>query len=235
MALLEFKSDVWDAANTGNLHALVTALASHPHLIDTPHPHKLGEKTPMYIAAEKGHVEIITKLVELGSHAIDTPARDGCTPMFAATWNGHVLAIETLVRLGSKAIDTPNNDGWTPMFAAALNGHVSAIETLVRLGSTAIDTPDNDGWTPVCWAARRGYTGCLKTLKLLGADCSTDGISDREMISDEMVELLNARVDEDEAWEVRYRVYFRQSLVDRLLLEVDVQHHRRMSEVGSRS
>lgn len=108
------------------------------------------------------------------------------------------------------------------MYAAAWNGHVLVIETLVRLGSKAIDTPTINGWTPVYCAAHGDHMDCLRTLISLGADCSNT-LTFR--LSDAMVEQLKARV-EDESGEVRYRVYFTESLVSRLLFEVDVQLRR---------
>ena len=104
MPLLGFKSDVCDAAKSGNLRELVTALASYPHLLDTPHAQQRG-RTPLHIAAENGHAGIIAKLVELGSQAIDTPDKYGCTPISMAALKGRESVIETLVRLGSQAID----------------------------------------------------------------------------------------------------------------------------------
>lgn len=144
----KFKYDVWDAVYKGDIDALATALESYPHLIDASCSLMYG-KTPMYIAAARGHVEIVIKLIELGSNAIDTPSTYGYTPLYAAASSGCVLTIETLMYLGSKAIDTPDKDGRTPMFIAAYYGHVSAIEALVRLGSKAINTPDNYGCTPM--------------------------------------------------------------------------------------
>ena len=215
----KFDPVVWDAAEVGDIDTLVSALTLHPYLIDAPH-FRERRQTPMFIAAQNGHVGIVSKLVELGSRAIDTPDKYGWTPMYAAALNGDVSVVETLVRLGSQAIDTPNYNGWTPMFAAAFNGHVSAIETLVRLGSTAIDTPNNSGWTPVYAAAMYECFDCVNILKMLGADC--DRTSSLKM-TNETVELLKTKVDEDESLSTRYNVYFRQSFSSRLLFKVEKQ------------
>ena len=218
-----FSPCVWDAAETGNLHKLVAALALNPKLVDAPCPS--GRRgTPMRIAAAKGHVEIMTKLVELGSTVIDAPNTIGWTSMYAAACYGRVSVIETLVRLGSTAIDTPDSHGETPMHAAARNGHVSVIETLVRLGSTAIDTPDDYGRTPLYMAALCDHTDSVKILKMLGADCSNVSNSG---ISDDMPTLLNAQVDEDETAELRSRVYFSRSLIERLLFELEARRNRK--------
>ena len=219
---MEFNSIVWNAARRGDIVALEEAILQYPHFIDTSHSREY-RLSLMHIAAEKGHVEIIEKLVELGSQAIDTPDYDGWTPLYVAARYGYVSVIETLVRLGSQAIDIPNKYGMTPMFKAVMRGHVSVIETLVRLGSKAINIPNNDSWTLIYAAtyyARYSNTDSLKTLKLLGADRSNTPI---DGISDEMVELLKAKVDEGKSLSIRYNVYFQRSFSARLLFEVEKQ------------
>ena len=215
--MTSFNSSVWDAAKAGNLNDLTTALALYPHLIDIPHPYQARE-TPMYIAAQNGHVVVIEKLVELGSKAIDTFNSYPWTPIHAAADTGQTQVIETLVRLGSCAIDTPDNHGWTPLHIAAKNGHMSMVETLVRLGSRAIDTPDMYGCTPLSSTICYNRKGCIKTLKMLGAKCSTIPFT---YLSAKKMRLLNEQVNEDESAKVRERVYFQRSLLERLLVELD--------------
>lgn len=65
---------------------------------------------------------------------------------------------------------------------------------------------------------------------MLGADCSSTLTTFR--LSDEIVEQLRKGVvDEDESAEVRYRVYFKESLVSQLLFEFEVQQHQKVSVV----
>lgn len=173
-----FTSDVYDAANVGNVD-LVTSLVSQGHAIDARHPFKLHQ-TPLYIAALQGKVEVVERLVELGSQALDTPDLHGNTPIYAATFNGHVAVIEALVRFGSKAIDIANNLNVTPIQAAG----------------------------------RMGRLECLQTLLVLGASCP---IESTEKWSKTMIKHLGRRMKDDEVLELRYRVYFKQSLTSRLL------------------
>ena len=214
----EFNPIVWNAAEAGNLHALTSALVAHPHLIDTPHPREFF-KTPLYIAAEKGHDKIIEKLVELGSNAIDTAKYD-TAPMHAAIWNGHTSTIKTLVRLGSQVIDVPGGlSGQTPIGVAATIGNALVVEMLMQLGCTTIDAPNRHDIPPISLAVRGGHVDCLKTLKMLGAKYPSVLFDD----ATGMKELLDTPIDEEEFVDLRYRVYFQRSLSARLLFEVEKQ------------
>ena len=211
----EFNPIVWNAAEAGDLHALTTALVSYPHLIDTPHPREFF-KTPLYIAAEKGHDKIIERLVEHGCNANNT-ARYDMTSMHAAAWNGHASTIKTLVRLGSRVIDTRGGPGgWTPIGAAATIGNALVVEMLMQLGCTTIDAPNRHGNTPISLTVRGGHVDCLKTLKMLGAKYPSVLFDD----ATGMKELLDTPIDEEESAKLRYRVYFKRSLTARLLFEV---------------
>lgn len=191
------------AAREGNVEKMKGLLSSSStEDIDTPD--KFG-RTFLFIAtASKDCVPIIELLVKSGSNAIDTPNNLGYTPLYLAAARGHDPVIEAFVRLGSKAIDTPDNYGWTPMHEAANCGCTSMIKTLVRLGSKAINTPDNCGRTAVYYAKSHGDVECKRTLVALN-DKIVDGID----------------VNEDYRGEVRYSVYFSQSLVSRLLFSLE--------------
>ena len=139
--------------------------------------------------------------------------------MHVAAYCGHTQTIETLVRLGSTSLDTPDRRGWTPLHQAAYVCSFSAIEALVRLGSRAINALNNDGQTPLYCALLNFWNidctlACTQTLVILGAntDISTEGLTDNT------IEFLHTPIDEDESAELRYGVYFADSLVYRLLL-----------------
>jgi ankyrin repeat protein len=47
--------------------------------------------TPVYVAAEKGHVEVVKALRALG---VNVPLGDGLTPVFIAAYNGQVEGVQ---------------------------------------------------------------------------------------------------------------------------------------------
>ena len=189
--------------------------------IDTPDNYNC---TPFHLAVYNGHLSAIQMLVRLGSRVIDTPNKLGDTPMHIAATRGHVSVVEMLVRLGSRAIDTPNNNGLTPMHTAATWRHSLVIEQLARLGSCAMDTRDKIGNTPMHTAVLRDTSSTL-SLKLLGADCSSLNIPNH--VPTEVVNFLTSPIDEDKAEELRHQVYFRRSLIERLMVELEARHYQR--------
>jgi ankyrin repeat protein len=126
--------------------------------------------TPVAIAAQVGHVDVIKTLADLGAD-VNTPSNDGFTPVAIAAQKGRVDAIKTLVDLGADT-NTPTNDGCTPVFRAAQLGHVDVIKILANLGAN-VNTPNNDGFTPVFVAAQDGHVDAIKTRVDLGANVNT--------------------------------------------------------------
>lgn len=168
--------------------------------------------TLMHVAASQGFTSIIETVFRMDSKIVDVPTNYGETPLFKAAASGHVPVIEMLVRLGSEAIDTPNKYGCTPMFAAACRGHTSVIEALVRLGSEAVDTSDTYGETPLFEAIRSKTNECARMLRMLGAESSFLLSSPEHREIEE-----RTRPSEEKTLEVRFRVYFARSLLDRLV------------------
>jgi len=67
--------------------------------------------TPVLVAAEQGHVEVVRLLAELGA-CVKTPDNDGYTPFIAAAQEGHAEVVRSLAELGA-CVKTPQNDGAT--------------------------------------------------------------------------------------------------------------------------
>jgi ankyrin repeat protein len=89
--------------------------------------------TPVWAAAQKGYIEIIRGLCQLGGADVNLPTHTGCTPVFAAAQNGHANAIRVLCNLGAD-IKTPDVSGSTPVYIAAGFGHAKAIPPALRAG-----------------------------------------------------------------------------------------------------
>jgi hypothetical protein len=60
--------------------------------------------TPVWIAAQNGHVDAISVLAEKGAD-VNTPIKNGATPLYIATKQGHADAIRVLIDLGAKETD----------------------------------------------------------------------------------------------------------------------------------
>ena len=57
--------------------------------------------TPLFIAAQKGHLEVVRFLVESGANKDQGTTDDGATPLFIAAQKGHLEVVRFLVESGA--------------------------------------------------------------------------------------------------------------------------------------
>jgi len=95
--------------------------------------------TPLHIASNHGHVEIVQYLVNKGAN-INATDRGGCTPLHSAVELGHFEAVRWLVQEGNASIDTANECGETPLHYATYDGDVKTIQCLVANGANVYAT-----------------------------------------------------------------------------------------------
>ncbi len=88
--------------------------------------------TPLHSACERGHIELIDKLVVKYSFDLRDRDNNGDTPLHIAAKAGHVEAVRHLISKHSADIDCINNRNSTPLMKAVLNGHVSVLDALVK-------------------------------------------------------------------------------------------------------
>jgi ankyrin repeat protein len=80
----------------------------------------------LYIAAEKGHVDVVRLLLEAGVVYDKATTDNGTTPLFVAAQNGHVEAVRLLIEAGAD-FHKAANDGATPLDVAAQEGHMEVL------------------------------------------------------------------------------------------------------------
>ena len=76
--------------------------------------------TPLYIAGQNGHLDVVRHLVEVGAGI--------------AAQNGHLDVVRHLVEAGADK-DKADNQGTTPLYVAAQNGHLDVVHHLVEVGA----------------------------------------------------------------------------------------------------
>ncbi len=86
------------------------------------------ERTPLFIAAHKGHVDVIRVLKELGSD-VNMPKTNGLTPVYTAAAYGHADVIKILAGLGAE-VNTLDKKGKTPVNRAVDNRHTEVAKLL---------------------------------------------------------------------------------------------------------
>lgn len=93
----------------------------------------LIDRTPMHLAAENGHANIIELLADKFKASIYERTKDGSTLMHIASLNGHADCAMMLFKKGVY-LHMPNKGGARSIHTAARYGHVGIINTLLQRG-----------------------------------------------------------------------------------------------------
>ncbi len=119
-------------------------------------------RLPLHYAANKGHYDAVTYLLQVAPHAVNERDREYATPMHLACKNGHGKLIGLLMSNGGD-IYLKMNNGATPLHVACQAGGDLAVRRLLVFGADRNAT-DDDRFTPLHRAAERNHVGCLRLL-----------------------------------------------------------------------
>ena len=122
--------------------------------------------TPLRIAAQKGHLEVVRWLAGNGG-SIVRPGNtvDGAAPLWTAARQGRLEVVQWLAGNGGSATQ-PDSNGASPLFVAAYNGHLEVVQWLAGNGGS-VTQPASDGYTPLLIAAE---SGCLEVVRWLAGN-----------------------------------------------------------------
>src|SRR5918993_134332 len=95
---------------------------------------RLGGYTPLMMAAEQGHANVIAALLTGGADA-KTANLMGTTPLMLAAASGNPQAITTLVENGAEIEAREKTFGQTPLMFASATNRVDAITALIKAGA----------------------------------------------------------------------------------------------------
>ena len=132
-------------------------------------------QTALMIAAEKGHMNILNKLIKLGPAAIDLADKTGNTALMIAARQGQEPAVRALVENGA-AVNrmAAVSDGPATALQAAADAptftqeHANIIRYLLERGAD-VKVQNASGQAPLLFAARHGYTDAASVLLEKGA------------------------------------------------------------------
>lgn len=156
-------------------------------------------KTPLMVAAKKGHSDIALLLINKGAE-VNATNSNGTTALMFFSAHGDVNVVRLLYDKGAKT-DTIDKDGWTALARAAEGGHIEVLRALIKAGADVnlqneagntalikavmkgqikvikelikkganVNVEQNDGWTPLMFATQRGNTAVVRVLIKAGA------------------------------------------------------------------
>jgi uncharacterized protein len=133
-----------DAAGRGDVPEIERQIAAgaDPNAFEGTAGARPGPKTPLQMAAARGHVAAIAVLLKAGAR-VDGVDCNGWTPLMYAANGGHTAAIDALVAAGADVHRT-NNGGNTALHCASAKGQKDAARVLLEAGAKT-DVRNKDG------------------------------------------------------------------------------------------
>lgn len=125
--------------------------------------------TPLYVAAQNGHVPIVRMLLARGASVDKGRRRGGRTPLWIASQNGHIEVVRELLAAHAHVDAVETEDGFPPLYATAWNGGVEIVEVLLASGASMY-LPNRNEATALYGAARNGHADVVKLLLARGAE-----------------------------------------------------------------
>jgi len=136
------------------------------------------ETTPLYMACEKGRLDVVTFLHEKYGVDLHSPCTGGMRyPILAALESGNIELIEYLLNKGANVRVFHKNkyasdDYSSPIQAAAYYGYFDIFKIILEKGASAHET-SNSGYSPLELAISQGRTEiAFYLIEELGVDIS---------------------------------------------------------------
>ncbi len=125
------------------------------------------EKTPLYLAAQHGLLDVVQKLVENGALEGDNLRNNGLTPLHAAAGMGHLDIVQYLIKQKKEWLAAKTNDNFTtPLHTVAMFGPKNTSDIIKALvnASANVDSQAQYNVTPAYLAVQQNKKEALIAL-----------------------------------------------------------------------
>lgn len=133
-----------------------------------------GRFTPVHIASEHGHVDILETLISRKGCASNTEYYEKLKPLHLACANGHLEVVRLLCNKGEELL-CPDIRGFTPLHYAANHGHLEIVIELINRGSV-VNCVNAANKTPLHIASQNGHHTIVRVLLNHGADINAQDL-----------------------------------------------------------
>ncbi|XP_078583018.1 uncharacterized protein LOC144865869 [Branchiostoma floridae x Branchiostoma japonicum] len=131
------------------------------------HANNLWKRTPLHLAAQKGHHETVSALLAAGAD-VNAQGDWKKTPLHRAAGNGHHETVSALLAAGAH-VNVQDDEQRTPLHLAVENGHHETLSALLAAGAD-VNIKDRHKKTPLHLAAEKGHHETVSALLAAGAD-----------------------------------------------------------------
>ncbi|KAL3839584.1 hypothetical protein ACJIZ3_024175 [Penstemon smallii] len=155
------------AARTGNLEVILEIFnkSEEEELNVLLSKQNQSGETPLYVAAESGHVDIVEEMIkyyDVSSAAIK--ARNGFDAFHIASKLGELEVLKALLEAIPQLLATVDQSNTTALHTAAAQGHLEVVIFLLERNSSLATITRNNGKTALHSSARNGHFEVVKAL-----------------------------------------------------------------------
>lgn len=157
-------SDIFTAAEQGDLESVKALLEANPQLIDAVDD---AGYTAVHEAAYNGHTAVLEYLISRGGD-INARSNSGSTPLHGAAFHGRLESARLLIESGAD-IEALNRGGFTPLLGACAGGRTELVKLLIAHGAD-INAAGGSGWTALMHAVNSRNRDIAELLLERGVD-----------------------------------------------------------------